>query len=225
MAGSGLPRPDRRELVVAGAEFALDAAEHVIDQASRPESVLAGLPWTTKIVLFPVRFLFTAETGDENTNQAAVTHYLTHDAAGAALGRPHSIGVPPALTAELACAPTCCRATGTSSTTISSVPTAGLPELALRASPRWLMVSTTSRGWKTSARSYANVNTLLEVWDPGRLPKTNPHWDRIPALHTKALPHPHRRALSDPSRGCLRETVRPCGSCGRLARDLDLVHV
>ena len=85
---TGLPRPDRCELVVAGAEFALDAlAEHVIDDAPRPESLLAGgIRWTTKIVLFPVRFLFTAETGHENTNQAAVTHYLTqHDAPAAAL--------------------------------------------------------------------------------------------------------------------------------------------
>jgi hypothetical protein len=85
---TGLPRPDRCELVVAGAEFALDAlAEHVIDDAPRPESLLAGgIRWTTKIVLFPVRFLFTAETGHEGTNHAAVTHYLTqHDAPAAAL--------------------------------------------------------------------------------------------------------------------------------------------
>ena len=85
---TGLPRPDRSELVVAGAEFALDAlAEHVIDDAPRPESLLAaGIRWTTKIVLFPVRFLFTAETGHENTNHAAVTHYLAqHDAPAAAL--------------------------------------------------------------------------------------------------------------------------------------------
>jgi hypothetical protein len=31
--------------------------------------------WTTKIVLFPVRFLFTAETAREGTNEAAVQHY------------------------------------------------------------------------------------------------------------------------------------------------------
>jgi hypothetical protein len=81
---TGLLRPDRSELLVAGAEFALDAlADHIIDQASRPESLLAaGIRWTTKIVLFPVRFLFTAETGQEGTNHAAVTHYLARWPAG-----------------------------------------------------------------------------------------------------------------------------------------------
>jgi hypothetical protein len=45
----------------------------------------AGVRWTTKIVLFPVRFLFTAETGREGTNDAAATHYLARpDAPGAA---------------------------------------------------------------------------------------------------------------------------------------------
>ena len=85
---TGLPRPDRSELLVAGAEFALDAlADHVIDQAPRPDSLLAaGIRWTTKIVLFPVRFLFTAETGQEGTNHAAVTYYLAQrDAPAAAL--------------------------------------------------------------------------------------------------------------------------------------------
>jgi hypothetical protein len=85
---TALPRPGRSELLVAGAEFALDAlAEHVIDQVPRPDSLLAGgIRWTTKIVLFPVRFLFTAETGHEGTNHAAVTHYLAHrDAPAAAL--------------------------------------------------------------------------------------------------------------------------------------------
>ena len=86
---TGLPRPGRSELLVAGAEFALDAlAEHVIDQAPRPDSLLAvGIRWTTKIVLFPVRFLFTAETGQEGTNHAAVTHYLTQRDAPAAAPR------------------------------------------------------------------------------------------------------------------------------------------
>lgn len=85
---TGLPRPDRTELFVAGAEFALEAlASDVLAWARRPELLLAaGVRWTTKIVLFPVRFLFTAETGREGTNDAAVTHYLARaDAPGAAV--------------------------------------------------------------------------------------------------------------------------------------------
>jgi hypothetical protein len=41
--------------------------------------VADGVRWTTKIVLFPVRFLFTAETGREGTNDAAARHYLAHE--------------------------------------------------------------------------------------------------------------------------------------------------
>jgi hypothetical protein len=87
-ARAGIPRPDRTDLLVAGAEFALDAlADDVLAQAPRPELVLAaGIRWTTKIVLFPVRFLFTAETGREGTNGAAAAHYAARaNAPGAAL--------------------------------------------------------------------------------------------------------------------------------------------
>lgn len=75
---NGLPRPTRRDLVVAGARFAVDVlADDVVAQAHRPELlVTASMRWTTKIVLFPVRFLFTAETGREGTNDAAVQHYV-----------------------------------------------------------------------------------------------------------------------------------------------------
>jgi hypothetical protein len=68
---------------VAGAEFALETlASDVPAQARQPELLLAaGIRWTTKIVLFPVRFLFTAETGREGTNDAAVTDYLARPAA------------------------------------------------------------------------------------------------------------------------------------------------
>ena len=55
--------------------------------AHRPDLlVTAGVRWATKIVLFPVRFLFTAETGREGTNDAAAHYYLAQDQApGAAL--------------------------------------------------------------------------------------------------------------------------------------------
>jgi len=89
-------RPGRDELLVAGAEFALDflgpgcgaaasgglgsltpAGEDVMAEIRRPEEMVAlGPRHLTKIVLFPVRFLFTAATGRMATNQAAVDHYV-----------------------------------------------------------------------------------------------------------------------------------------------------
>ncbi|HET9876705.1 MAG TPA: nucleotidyltransferase domain-containing protein [Mycobacterium sp.] len=77
--GDLLP-PSQTELLLAGAQFALDLlAETVIAYAADPADLLAkGVRWTTKIVLFPVRFLFTADTGREGTNDAAVQHYSTH---------------------------------------------------------------------------------------------------------------------------------------------------
>ena len=40
----------------------------------------------TKLVLFPIRFLFTAATGEVGTNAASVAHYLAqHDSVGTAL--------------------------------------------------------------------------------------------------------------------------------------------
>ena len=38
--------------------------------------VARGPRHLTKVVLFPVRFLFTAETGEVGTNSAAAEHYL-----------------------------------------------------------------------------------------------------------------------------------------------------
>jgi hypothetical protein len=90
-------RPGQTELLVAGAEFALA----YLGEARTPISRLRGLarPWAdqssaadeirtpsalvsagprrlTKIVLFPVRFLFTAETGRVGTNSVAAAAYL-----------------------------------------------------------------------------------------------------------------------------------------------------
>jgi predicted nucleotidyltransferase len=110
---AGLPAPDRVELLVAGAEFALDflgpglaggagggqglgslaaAGETVMDEIRHPDTLLAGGPrHVTKIVLFPVRFLYTAATGRVGTNEAAAAHHLAqagapgHDLVAAAL--------------------------------------------------------------------------------------------------------------------------------------------
>jgi hypothetical protein len=97
-ARAGLPRPGRAELLVAGAEFALDflagirptadptvrtvgsmrpAARDAVDELRRPAALLArGVRHVTKLVLFPVRFLYTAETGRVGTNEHAAAHYL-----------------------------------------------------------------------------------------------------------------------------------------------------
>jgi hypothetical protein len=65
---------------VAGAEFALDflARDAIVEQIRRPDVLLGeGIRHVTKLVLFPVRFLYTAETGLVGTNQFATEHYLT----------------------------------------------------------------------------------------------------------------------------------------------------
>jgi hypothetical protein len=100
---NGLVPPSRDELLVAGALFALEyladlvvgppherpeqalgslhRGEDAVEEIRRPELLLArGLRRLTKLVLFPVRFLFTAETGRVGTNDAAVDHYLAADA-------------------------------------------------------------------------------------------------------------------------------------------------
>jgi hypothetical protein len=74
----GIARPDRITLLVGGAEFALDfLAGDTVDQVRQPEQLLTtGVRWATKVVLFPARFLFTAATGEEGTNEAAAEHFL-----------------------------------------------------------------------------------------------------------------------------------------------------
>jgi len=125
----GLRGPDRNELLLAGAAFALDflgpgrmsdapaaapnlgsltpAGQEVIDEIRQPPRLAGRDPrHLTKIVLFPVRFLFTAATGLVGTNHAAVAHYLSDpDAAavrlvGAAL-RWRTAAPDPAVAAEL----------------------------------------------------------------------------------------------------------------------------
>jgi hypothetical protein len=71
--------PERDELVVAGARFALEylGGDDTLEEIRRPPLLLArGVRRLTKLALFPVRFLFTAATGKVGTNHAAATHYL-----------------------------------------------------------------------------------------------------------------------------------------------------
>ena len=96
-------RPGRAELLVAGAEFALGSLggprslpdrlrewsrgrpDHALDEIRDPALLVSRGPRRlTKIVLFPVRFLFTAETGRVGTNGLAAEHYLARADAPAA---------------------------------------------------------------------------------------------------------------------------------------------
>ncbi|MGH3254406.1 MAG: hypothetical protein ACRDOU_03210 [Streptosporangiaceae bacterium] len=99
-------RPGDTELLVAGAEFALDYLgarsgplarrlrgwarfqprdDSALDEIRTPSRlVVRGPRRVTKLVLFPVRFLFTAETGRVGTNTVAAEHYLASAHAPAA---------------------------------------------------------------------------------------------------------------------------------------------
>jgi len=105
-ARQGLARPGTHELLVAGAEFALESLAGVRSPAATsagrpgslrpagtdaseeirsPDLLLArGVRRLTKLVLFPVRFLFTAASGRVGTNEDAVAWYLALDGAPAA---------------------------------------------------------------------------------------------------------------------------------------------
>ena len=103
-AREGVARPGPTELLTAGAEFALsnlagpNLREHVrsraqvnlshyaaLDEIRAPALLVSHGPQRlTKIVLFPVRFLFTAETGRVATNHLAAEHYLADADAPAA---------------------------------------------------------------------------------------------------------------------------------------------
>jgi hypothetical protein len=89
-------RPGRAELLTAGAEFALGSlagdpalpvrlrglarrrlhADSAVAEIRDPALLVSRGPRRlTKVVLFPVRFLFTAQTGRVGTNQLAADHY------------------------------------------------------------------------------------------------------------------------------------------------------
>jgi len=83
LAGSdvrgSLPSPTHKELVIAGAEFALWrlATDEVIGKLKNPEALARCDPKTlTHLILFPVRFMFTARTGEVGRNEAAVEHFV-----------------------------------------------------------------------------------------------------------------------------------------------------
>lgn len=96
-AREGVPRPGPDELLVAGAEFALRTlgggagnlsdrlrgwarpgpSDDTLGEIRSPSRLVSRGPRRlTKVVLFPVRFLFTAATGQVGTNALAAEHYL-----------------------------------------------------------------------------------------------------------------------------------------------------
>jgi hypothetical protein len=87
-ARAGVPEPSGGELLAAGAEFALDllAGDEVVALLRQPTLLLGeGVRRVTKVVLFPVRFLYTAETGLVGANEAAATRYVQTGRPGADL--------------------------------------------------------------------------------------------------------------------------------------------
>ena len=74
-----LPVPGHQELVLAGAEFALWrlCTDEIIAKLKNPEALAQSDAKTlTKLILFPVRFMFTAQTGEIGRNEAAVEHFV-----------------------------------------------------------------------------------------------------------------------------------------------------
>ena len=86
-----LPSATHEELVVVGAEFALWrlARDDVAAKLEDPRALLQSDPKTlTKLILYPVRLLFTARTGDVGRNDAAVAHLVAAgDSAASELAR------------------------------------------------------------------------------------------------------------------------------------------
>lgn len=81
-----LPLPTQRELVVAGAELALRrlSTDEVISKLKSPEALTRSDQKTlTRLILWPVRFMFTARTGDVGRNHAAVEHFAAASKASA----------------------------------------------------------------------------------------------------------------------------------------------
>ncbi|WIG59319.1 MAG: hypothetical protein OJF49_002066 [Ktedonobacterales bacterium] len=84
---SELPTPSLRELVVEGASFALRSLStpEVTAILHDPTTLAsAGVRTLTKRVLFPVRFLFTAQTGQIGRNDTAVEYFTSRQTGPAA---------------------------------------------------------------------------------------------------------------------------------------------
>ena len=77
-----VPRPTYRELVVSGAEFALHylSGDAAVEEIHRPDLLVTrGVRTLTRLVLMPVRLLFTAHTARGGANAISAATYLTDD--------------------------------------------------------------------------------------------------------------------------------------------------
>jgi hypothetical protein len=82
-----LPSPTVRDLIVSGADFALKvlSTPEVTAELRDPATLVnAGVRMLTKVILFPVRFLFTAQTGQIGRNAAAVEYFTAVETGPAA---------------------------------------------------------------------------------------------------------------------------------------------
>lgn len=77
-------RPTYGELVVSGAEFALHylSGDAAVEEIRRPDLLVTrGVRTLTRLVLMPVRLLFTAQTAWVGANAVSVASYLADDGA------------------------------------------------------------------------------------------------------------------------------------------------
>ena len=77
-----IPEPTRQELEISGAELAVNllGTSEMMAEFLQPATVVdKGVRHLTKVVLFPVRFLYTASTGKIGRNDAAVAYYFDHN--------------------------------------------------------------------------------------------------------------------------------------------------
>ena len=84
---TGIPVPSRQELIVSGAAYALatlSAPELVAQLHDSQRMAAEGVRALTKHILFPVRFLYTARTGEVGRNQDAVEHFAAVETGPAA---------------------------------------------------------------------------------------------------------------------------------------------
>jgi hypothetical protein len=76
---SRITRPSKRDILIDSSQFALDHlyTETIVEQIKKPEKLVdKDIRYMTKIILFPVRLLYTARTGNIGYNQDSVLHYL-----------------------------------------------------------------------------------------------------------------------------------------------------
>jgi hypothetical protein len=77
-----LPKPDLQTLVTEGASFSLNllGTPEMVESFKKPEKIKdKGLLLLTKYVLFPVRLMYTLNTGAIGKNDEAALYYLKHN--------------------------------------------------------------------------------------------------------------------------------------------------